>query len=495
MVRETHTTGMATATGITGRVDVRISRWIAWIPFLLVSAAHSAIANDSGWEFSPRLSVSQVYTDNLNLARPGEEESEHITTASAGFRVARERARNYTAFSYNLLGIHYWSNDGLSTVVHQGRAENSTVLMPNRLFLDTDVGYSQRLPTTRGAVPLDILTPARRSNQTTFRVSPYWQERFGRFAFGHMRYSFEGIRYSGEEFESFESDAHRFNTGLSSGAMFTTIGWNIDYNRSEIDYGDDSKVIFDILEGLLRWNITQRFSVFGAGGRERNDFEFNPVARPRPDDDFWRAGITWQPNNRTSMNLFYGERFFGETYGASLNHRSRHANWTLDYTESPRTISTVTFSPGLGLIEVDGELFLIEVEIPELDTDVFVSRRLSAGVSGSRYRTNLSLRVYQDRREYQNRPERDQHVTGVATSNSMRLTPRTRLLADARWQQNEFIEDARKDELFSAGVGLTRDMTRTLDATLRYRYQQRSSNLTGLRYEENRLTATITATY
>lgn len=477
---------------------MRERRRITWIPpALLFIVACAAEGQAAPWDLTAGASVTQAWTDNVGLDAPGAEEDEHITSARVGATLSRQRATSRASLAYSLVGVHYWNDSRTDDYYHQFEGSGETELVREHLFLEAGATYEQRLTSTQGAVPLDLLTPSRnRADVATWRISPRYEERLGRLAFLSASYGWQRTDYVGSGLDNFDSDAHRVRASLASGSLFRRIGWNVDYRREEIDFGDGSEVVFDILEGLLRWNMSRDFSVYAAGGRERNDFEFSPDRRPRPDDDFWRAGITWSPTVRSSLDLYYGERFFGETYGASFRHRSRSANWFLDYNESPTTLSSIELVPAIGIIETPtGEIFLIELEIPELVTDVYISRRFTAGVSGARTRTRWSIRLFQDRREYQSRPEADQRASGVALNSSLRLVAHSELGLSARWQRNDFEALGREDDLWMIEAGFTKGLSRRTDASLRLRHQERSSSAAGADYRENRITATLSTRF
>ncbi len=472
-------------------------RWIAWIPLTLIFSAHAPALFAQAWDFSAHANLSHTYTDNVSLASGDGDGGDHITSARAGFALSRERPTNSLDLSYNILAVDYWDSNNRDDVYHQFAADLMQNLVRERLFLDAGASYTQRIVSNRDAVPIDLLTFSRnRADVASFYISPYLRESFGRLASAEIRYTYEKDDYVRSEFNAFDSETNRFHASLISGPAFRTISWEVNYRRDEISYGDDSEVVFDMLEGLLRWHIGQSLSIFGAGGRERNDFAFNPFDRPRPDDEFWRAGFTWTPSLRSTLTMYYGERFFGETYGLTFEHRSRSARLFASYVEQPTTVSDVEMLPVLVLVQNEaGELFLIEFEIPDLVTDVYISRRFTAGASGARKRLQWELRMYHDRREYQSGAASDQRVHGAAANVTLRITGRANATFGTLWQRTLFVDDDREDDLWVLSAGMSRDLGRRASASLTYRYQQRDSNALGSSYEENRITATLSARF
>ena len=492
------------------------------------------------WNLSPRASVSQIFTDNVDLAPPGQEESESITSANAGFRVDRSGARANLDAAYNLQQVLYWEDTRDDETFHQFVGRGNLEMMPDRFFLDASALYTQRFVSPRGAAGDNIFGTDERTDVATYQVSPYWRERYGTFAESEVRYTWEKIDVQRGLRGDPSSEADRWRAFLASGPDFGRTRWRLSYARDDVEFDDGSSVLFESAEALAGLRVTPQLSVFAAAGREWNDFEVDP-SRAEPDDDFWRAGVTWTPGPRTFMEAFYGERFFGKTYGATLRHQFRRSQVALDYTESPTTLTNVAFAPGVfqdrdefgnPILTDDGEPSL-DFELPELVSDVYISKRLTASASGSGARTRWALRGFDERREYQVDP-REEHVYGVGlnlsrslTSDSVanldlrwqeatfedepgrgderdygirgsytwRVAPGTRGNAQLGWVRSEFDIDDREEDLWTAGIGLSTSLGRQGTASVDYRYSQRDSTRADRDYEENRITFTIGATF
>lgn len=474
---------------------MRLHRWIAWIPSSLIFIPFVASAAGA-WETGARASLSHTYSDNLHSSRPGSERGDHVTSATVGFSLARQRTANELSLAYSAVAVDYWNSEERDEVYHQFRGDGTLQVWRNHLFVDADAEYTQRVITGRDDVPFDLLTPStNRADVATFGAGARYQETYGRFAASELGFRHERVQYEGSALEQFNSERDVLRAVLQNGPVFTTFGWSVSYLQDSFEYDDGAEVNFEIVEGMLRWHLGSRFSIFGAAGRENNDFAFDPNRRPRPDDEFWRAGFTWT-GIRTELNAHYGERFFGSTYGMRLNHRSPWASWVVEYIEAPTTLSSVELVPVLGLIELPtGELLLIELEIPELITEVYISRRWSAGVSGSSGRTQWSLRVYHDDREYQLSAERDQRVTGASLRGMWRVAPRTRASAQFSSQRYDYIGEGEVNSLWAVDLGLTRQLSRHVDTSLSVRHQRRDATDFQTESRENRISLSVNARF
>jgi hypothetical protein len=75
------------------------------LPFSASVLAQEEIAF---WQFTPRASIAQIYSDNIDQAPRGEENSEPVTDLNVGFRLNRDGPRGSGRFDYNLQGVAFW---------------------------------------------------------------------------------------------------------------------------------------------------------------------------------------------------------------------------------------------------------------------------------------------------------------------------------------------------------------------------------------------------
>ena len=476
------------------------SRW--WTPVLwsaglgLAMAAPLAPANDlGGWDFTPRVSLSQIYTDNVSLAPRGEEDHEHVTELDAGFALDREGAQARARMAYNLQALGYWRDSDRNDVFHQFAGDGQVAVIPQRFFIDARATFDQRNRTRDGGGD-NINVTGDRSDVFTLSVSPAWIQRFDDVANAELRYTYERVDYSGSRVSDVDSERDRFLARLDSGPMFNRFGWGLRFERTETDFDDGSSVTLQTAEALGRWNVTERFSVFGVVGDEDNDFE-QDASRARPDDTFWRAGATFQAGDRTFMEGFVGERFFGTTYGGTLRHRLRTGQVFASYDESLTTVNDFdiirvvvpVFDDTTGRpVIVDGEPVFVELEFPDLQTGVYLRKRFEAGFAGEMRRTDWALRGFDERREFE-LSDRTERVQGIVGNLGWRATPRTRAFANLSLEESSFAGEDRDDTLIRFGVGVARELTPRSTGSIEYRYRERDSDVDVRDYRENRLVA------
>lgn len=459
-----------------------------------MSTVHMAMAEEEIlWDFTPHIGITQIYTDNVSLRPAGQEEHEHITQTDLGFSLHREGRRAAADLAYNLQNLNYWRETRRNNTYHQFSGDGSIELLEDRFFVDASSTYSQRFQSRRDNVTQDNLNDlGERRDVLTFHFSPNYLQRMGDVATGQLRYTHDRVDYQDSSTSSFDSETNQVLARIASGSMFSRIGWELSYRRSETEYDDGSSVTFQTAEALLRWFVTDRLNLFVAGGEEDNEF-VQDARRARPDDTFWRAGVGWQ-GTRTDMEAFYGERFFGETYGASLNHRFRNSQFSMEYSEGLTTVSQfeiervvvpVVDDAGDPLI-VNGQPVFLELEYPDLQTGVYLSRRFNLGFSGERRKLTWSVRGFDERREFEVNDRRER-VRGLGVNFALRVAGRTQLLLNGSAQNSTYQEDDREDYYYVVGTGVRRELGPRTSASLNYRYAERESNQPGNEFIENRI--------
>ena len=448
------------------------------------------------WDVTPRVSIGQIYSDNIEQARPGQENSEAVTELNAGFRLDRDGPRGSGRFDYNLQGLAFWDESDSNDVYQQFSGDGNIALAPERLFVEGSVDFRQRAVTRNGSLTDNLTIDADRTDVLALRISPFYVQRFEDMAVGELRYAYDRVDYGSSVLNEDDSETNRFLAKLDSGPMFARIGWGLSYDYSKEKFDDGSSVERQTAEVLGRWNATERASLFGVVGYEDNEFE-QDASRSSPDDTFWRIGATYTAATRTSFEGFAGERFFGSTWGMELRHQVRTGRLFASYREELTTSNVDEFElrpirDEFGDVIFDPVTGIPLFEEPDVRTNVYLSKRFNAGFRGQLPKTVWGVRLYDDRREYEIDGS-SERVTGVAGNVRWAFAPRTRLGMNARWEESTFSDQPdREDTIVRIGVELGRNLGRDADVSLEYSYRDRDSTLENLDFSETRITATLT---
>ena len=66
-------------------------------------------------KFTPRIEISQSYTDNVELS-PRDEESEHVTQINPGFSLTNLKSRYKFSVEYDLENLFFWNDSDRNEV-------------------------------------------------------------------------------------------------------------------------------------------------------------------------------------------------------------------------------------------------------------------------------------------------------------------------------------------------------------------------------------------
>lgn len=501
-----------------------------------------ALAQD--WRFEPRLEVDTVYSDNLQRAPQGEEDSGMAASVRPGFRLQRESRRLQLAFDYEMINLLF-SDDRSSDVRHRADADAKLELLSDHLYIDAEGVFRQAQVNAITNLGDDLLSnPDGFADVYAFSVSPYWVDDFGGYADFIARYNHEQTHY---ETGAADTTADSFKLDVeSSGSL---LEWELDYfrERRQFDDGNDndgggSGELGDEHReralGQVAYPLSDQWALATRAGYERN--ELNRIDDGE-DGAFWSLGAIWRPSrrleaaafagwndnelrarwnptSRTSLQVARRDRDVGVDTGvvwdALFSHRTRFTEWTAGYSEG--TVS------GGGLVLEDAFAPFSEdrprLDAPDLnietaptisDSDLdkalgdrptsldtfsltsrnFRRKRFQAGVVYARARTMVEMLGFYQTREFEDGAD-DETARGVNTRLLRRLGTRTNGVLEVDWEKLE-ASDNRDVALWSLQALVTYALARDFNVGLAYRYTESSSSESDREFQENRLGAVL----
>ncbi len=451
---------------------------------LASGASHAATVS-----IDPVLQVSEIYTDNVALASPGDEEDDFITQIVPGISYSRVAPRLDLVFNYQLEYLWYANDSDRNDTFHQAGAYGEVVAVPEWFFIDAGAGYSQTIISPEAPVSVNNLSVTdNRTNASTVTVNPYLHHRFSDQFVVRAEYQVDRVDYDEERL----SDSRRRRTLLRVGNdEEQKYRWNASTSRRVLVSEDREDTVLNRSAIFLGRRFSSRLSVGLEAGYEDNEYGgVDDVIKE--DGSVWLVNADWAPNTQTTLAAAYGRRVFGNTFSLSADRQTNigqfHASYSEDYTSEIERIAvveperidetgTVEFSTSTGL-----------------DNEVYLSRRLRGGWSREKGRTDVELYGYEERLEYQI-TEDEEELGAIGTHVAWRMAPRTTLLADGELQKRDFRDIDRTDYLGYLSFGVERRMTHRITGELRYRYTERDSTADSSDYQQNMLFLTARAEF
>ena len=382
------------------------------------------------WSIVPRIDVKEYYSDNISLAQAGQERHDFVTSVAPALSIRGLGARVTGNLDYRYQTVDYARNTQARSTNHQLVADGTAELLKDQIFLDASATHRQENVDSTGRITADnIAASGNRTNVTTMSISPYHRHRFGRWAEGESRYTYDQLSSDGA---SSDSSSNGVSLSLNSGSRFNKMPWNVQYSNRKVDRrdgGSDSQ--FRRIEGELRYKFNRAFGVLGNVGHDKNEFA---SSQSSTGGVRWRLGGTWDPSPRTSLEAGYGKQFSGSNYFLDFSHASRRSIWSASFSEAvsdsrsaqlARQVVPLTDAFGQPL-DPGGELTDInsDTNAATINDETVVSTSFAASYSLQGKRTNYNLGVFHAETVFQASGDQES-VFGGNASVSHKMSRRT----------------------------------------------------------------------
>lgn len=392
-------------------------------------------ASAADWTFEPSLLVSEIYRSNVNLAPSDEEDDDWITDINPGFTVGLLGAKNSLAFTYRLQGIVSANDSDRNDVFHFANGSGAFQLVEDRLFLDVGVRYDQENIDPAGQIALDnTFDTDNRTDVGAFNLNPYWRQPLGEFATSTVLYGYELVKYYNTDQTSVDvEDSHSNQINwLLEDASQSRLGWETDYFYRRVEFDEAPEFEYQKAQLQLTWQVGSRTELIAAGGRE-SEVDKDP-SEGNLGSNFWNVGFSWNPTSRDSLEARVGDRFYGTSYELQYQRTGSRGLIAVSYTEDPVTANGAQFDDRVQQDTGSGGT-------PRLDPEVFLRKRLAAEMEYALAKTDLSLSVFRDKREYEEiasvSDQGDETYWGILAMATWAVSPRMDLIFRANLEREE----------------------------------------------------------
>ncbi len=448
---------------------------IGLFPFLALLAT-GLPAQAANWEVEPTFRLAETWTDNYRRSED-DPDSERITEIAPGVRLSGEGRRADLDLVYRMQHLAHVEESDRNRTDHFVNADGGVELFRERLFFTADA--TRAFDTGRGDLLVsdsNAITSDQSNVVTTWSAGPRFQYRLGSFAGMQAEYRRQYVDFGSRTYG--ESDSDITTLGLTSGPMFTTWGWALDYSRrdesrtSERAVDDDASsgdLKLERLRGELNLRAGPATQLFVAGGTERNEFQTAEASDPI-DGDFWEAGFRWRPNRTVALEAATGERFFGDTSRGSLTINGSALSLELGYSESVVTAPQLQFERQSVLLTddegnpvvVDGQPVTAVIDIPFVRDDVFIEERSTARLRWDHSHTTVTLSYIAADREFQREGTTERSRQTDLEAAWTRL-PLTTVEAGIGTRERELVEQGRETGFTTARLGAIRELAPNAD--------------------------------
>jgi uncharacterized protein (PEP-CTERM system associated) len=256
-----------------------------------------------------------VATDNVNLSVK-DKQSDVFLQLTPGLRLQSNGGRIRGALDYSPTAYVHGKASEKNRISHALNAALTTEAVEDWAFIDVNAAASQQSVSALGTQVADPALGA--SNQTqvfNYSVSPYIKGRF----LGNAGYEFR-LRAGESRTESSavsDSKSQQVLLGLDGPTGLSSLGWGANFQRQVDDFSTGRRTTADRLRGSLTHAFSPQLGLSVFGGYESS----NQAGTTRLDGKTHGFGFKWQPTDRTKFTGEREQRFFGNAYSLSFEHR------------------------------------------------------------------------------------------------------------------------------------------------------------------------------
>ncbi len=472
--------------------NYQICAFVSVLLFGMSSQAFSAL------DFTPRLEVSQTYSDNIELARR-DKESEHVTQFNPGFSVSNLNSRYQFDIEYALENLYFWNDNDRNDSFHQLDAVADLEVLKERFFIDANANSSQALIDPEQTFATSTIeSTGNVTDQFIWRISPYWVENLGSFAISTFRFGYSVVDVDEERADGAlvntrdDSERTERSASLRSFDPEDRLVWQLGYRKDKVNFDDNPTVEAERYQLDLDWRISRSITLLGVGGYEDNDFASTLDDRGDLDGDFWETGIRYQVSPRNQLEARYGERFFGNTRLFSWNYVGRRLDMQLQYNEELTTDNLEQEFRGID--EPPVELDDIETDLGRRDFEAFESDRFDALITYELSKSVFTLVMFDEDQKFQQSQLEDES-RGVEFNWDWRFRPRTTFLFEFLWDEEKFQNIGApevENDTYEISFGLDYEISPRLTFNTIYAYSEQESDDNVNEFEANEVSVGLT---
>ncbi|BAZ94704.1 signal transduction histidine kinase [Thiohalobacter thiocyanaticus] len=472
-----------------------------------------------GWQVTPRLTLSETFTDNIELEPDGD--ADLVTEVSPGVNLSKQGGRSRVEFDYELQGLLFADTSSSNDINHKLFGAGQFELKPDWFYLDTLATYTQRNTNQSGRLSLDTVTGAGDLDDVgTLRISPYLVHDFGGQVEVLARYTRDEIRY--ESGGASDSSADGADINLASGRFWRVVTWSLNHNRNRISRSSAPNASFESTRADVAYRLTDSFRLLARAGNEDNDY---PSSRQVENGSYVAGGALWRPSRYYAMEALYGEEYktatlrlnptrrtdveityydrdvgtlLGAAWDARIRHRGPALTLSATYNEDTTTVQQAELERGYldlftGEVSFDqpqpGSFFL-PVDVLVLTDEIIERKRASGTASYDTGRSTFTGRIFNERRLFLT-SRTTERVNGGDAAWRWAYDGTTDFILRGGLVNTLRASGTQDDRLWFAQWSVEHDFTPRARGSLELRRTEQESDRAANEYEENRITARV----
>lgn len=468
------------------------------LTFALVATAGAAHGAD--WQVTPGAGIEQAFSDNVDLDRKGEEESDLSTALTASVGVVGTGRHLSLNLNYSISRVTFWSSSDRDEFRHNLTSSAQSELLDDFLFFDSQASVREQfIDNTQGVSGSSANSSENRDTVASLNTSPFIRFRLEDFADATLRYRYNTTLVG----QSNDSDTHTASFNLDDGLVTTNLGWALRLEHSkQISSGNDPSDRRSTADLNFDYAINQQFSLLSGVGYE--DIEDGNLA-DNPKGVTWNVGFDYSPSRRANLRATYGRRFDDDNVNVSASWRpSSRTDFVMTFAQTLDN-SSRRLSSALGNLFVDenGDFIDDVTGLPfdptepglSFDNETVRQDALTLALNATRGRSRFGLRGFLTERS-SDVDQTDELVTGGSATWSRTLSRTTTGNLSLSYRNTDFdTADGREDDQYTAALNFTYRLSPDLTTALSYDYTLRDSTIGTNDLEENAVSIRLNKTF
>jgi len=296
------------------------------------------------FKITPSASVSETYTDNVNLTVDSQAQHEFITEFTPGITISDNGPNLKLNAVYTAQYYEYSNKDVANINQFQNalQANANAAIVKEFFYIDSTASISQQAVSAFGPQVNDnSYSDNNRTEVKTITFSPYITKNLGTTAVFQARYMHDAENSGNVQLGDTQSDGVLLS--LASGPAFRLVNWGLEFNRQTVESTVSTTVTEQTAELSGAYIMTPELSLTANAGYD--EFEYQGFAADNQRENFWLAGLTWTPSTRTNVQFSGGRRYGGTSYNLVATHHTRNSVWMINYNDSVTTTLSQFSSP------------------------------------------------------------------------------------------------------------------------------------------------------
>jgi uncharacterized protein (PEP-CTERM system associated) len=510
---------------------------------LFVACLGSSAAWSGDWKFASGVALSERYSDNVDLASAGLEQSELITEISPRLSVRREGARIKANGEYSIQGLFYANESNSAQANHNLNGRLNAELAKEFFYLDATARMSQELLNLANGGGLGGgVGVGNTTSVGSYSISPYIKNRFGSVASVEAKLSQDGV-FIGDAAIA-DTSSTRYTFSAVSGSYFQPLSWGTNYSRTETSSnGGVADSGNETASANARYQLSKNFGLLANASLQKYDFTgatatvrdyssyglgvfYTPSRRITMDalynysDDgnFVSGSITLTPNVRTTLKASTTKRAYGRSNVLNLTHRTKRTNWRLSYSDD-LTTSQQQYSNVAGYFYTctDVNTSVVNTYLPanlpivlpagvdcklspqvgssSLINQNYVAKYLFGSVSYKLRRNTWQLSLFDNQREFQGLTGGNDSSRGAQATWSLRPAPRTTLTLSGGLTNSTSSTTNQEDDIWNLGLVASHQFQPKVTGSVEVRHQKKESSQTNTNFSENSMAARLNMSF